>query len=326
MCPKTASLEDSTLRELCSNFLKYMELIKSASPETLRSYRTDLAQAFGFQQADFAGSQANISVSEEELLSLCRAAQKRWSTTLAPSSRNRKAATLKSFLGWLHEQGTLERELAALIHAPKVPVRLPHHISVDEAMAVLSRLESEGELRDLVLILLLYGGGLRVSEACQLRWSSVSDDYRTLRIRGKGGKERIVALPQMASRALRRLKTSSGAEFVLGPDGLTTRKAYDLVRKAGSRAGLLKPLNPHALRHSFATHLLSSGANLRTLQELMGHSTLQATQRYTHLGIDQLARVLETCHPLSQSRDHETTSVGPNRNQRKAKLEKNGIG
>ncbi|HWU44604.1 MAG TPA: tyrosine-type recombinase/integrase, partial [Bdellovibrio sp.] len=91
-------------------------------------------------------------------------------------------------------------------------------------------------------------------------------------------------------------------EFVFGEEALSQRRAYEMVRQSGVRAGLLKPLHPHALRHSFATHLLSSGANLRTLQELLGHESLQATEKYTHLGIDQLARTMEQLHPLGKGK------------------------
>jgi integrase/recombinase XerC/integrase/recombinase XerD len=217
---------------------------------------------------------------------------------LSPAARNRKAACLKSFLNWLFEKRLITRDLALQIHMPKVPHRLPHHLSVDEVQALLKALaEGEGlEARyDEALILLLYGGGLRVSEACSLRWSAVDFSTRVLRVLGKGSKERLVALPDRVMACLRALPQDG--DYVFGPEPLSTRRAYDRVRAAGARAALLQPLHPHALRHSFATHLLTSGANLRTLQELLGHSTLQATQRYTHIGIDQLANTLETFHP-----------------------------
>lgn len=316
------------LAEAASKYLYFMAFVRSASADTLRSYRSDLIQAFGFDVnllpglGDLSGAAPSVSgrppgrsggppprLDETPLLDACREALNRWSS-LAPATRNRKAATLKSFLNWLHEESAVERELAVLIHAPKVPQRLPHHLSVDEAMALLESTRTDLEnapteaarkeaARDLALLLLLYGGGLRVSEASSLKWSQIEGSGKLLRIRGKGGAERMVALPPLATRALEALKETSRDEFVFGATALSTRRAYEIVRTRGARAGLLKPLHPHALRHSFATHLLSSGANLRTLQELLGHRTLQATQRYTHLGLDQLARTLEKCHPLS---------------------------
>lgn len=308
MCPKSASQNVNSISALASKYLFLLENQRSYSAATVRSYRSDLGQAFG----SLAGSPAEISKllttpSETDILSTCRAALSGWSR-LAPASRNRKAAALKSFLHWLHEEGLTERDLALQIHGPKVPLRLPHHLSMDEALAVVSSLErqiaaakseKDRELasRDRALVLLLYGAGLRVSEACGLRWTQVDESARVLRIRGKGSKERLVAVPAKVLLALKELKAEKRT-FVFGDEPLSTRRAYDIVKHQGERAGLLQPLHPHALRHSFATHLLSSGANLRTLQELLGHQTLQATQRYTHIGIDQLARTMEEFHPF----------------------------
>jgi len=303
------------LPEAALKFINSLIFIKSASTETIRSYELDLVQAFALPRHVLTKCNAGVGkiISTEgppphlpclELLEVCRAALTRWSS-LAPASRNRKAATLKSFLGWLYEEGAIERDLALQIHAPKVPHRLPHHISVDEALALLRYLETQNNISALLVVLLLYGAGLRVSEVCNLKWSQVAADGRTLRVVGKGGKERITALPPKGAKVLLEVRAQNKhSELVFGnagAGGLTTRKAYDIVRDSGARAGLLQALHPHALRHSFATHLLSSGANLRTLQELLGHSTLQATQRYTHLGIDQLARTLEDFHPLSDA-------------------------
>jgi integrase/recombinase XerC/integrase/recombinase XerD len=197
----------------------------------------------------------------------------------------------------------LERDLSLQVICPKVPKKLPHFLSVDEVLSVLKTFDDKNEvpLKEKVLFLLLYGGGLRISEACNLRWSSVHLDQKILRVMGKGNKERVVALPDLTIKNLRRWKKeSSFDDYVFGEKPLVQRTAYEMVRQSGLRAGLLKPLHPHALRHSFATHLLSSGANLRTLQELLGHESLQATEKYTHLGIDQLARTMESLHPLGK--------------------------
>ncbi len=308
---------------LASNFLYFMEFIQTASADTLRAYRSDLEQAFTIKLPQTSNPPLKdrmrdggaAALDARELLTLCHSAQHGWAL-LSLSSRNRKAATLKSFLAWLSEEGYLDIDLSQQIHAPKVPIRLPHFLSVDEADAVLKSLAARAKAAEsealrwrirteTALVFLLYGGGLRVSEATSLKWSSLAQDGRTLKLRGKGGRERIVALPEVTGRFLLQLQSlNSRGEFVLNlpPDGtsVTSRKAYDLVREAGVLAGLHKPLHPHALRHSFATHLLSGGANLRTLQELLGHASLQATQRYTHLGLDHLARSLEQFHPLGE--------------------------
>ena len=310
MSSRTPSHPVQSLHVYVLKYLNSIENVESYSTHTVRSYRVDLGQAFGILTSPDPEllkkpPPKKLGLSEEALLSACRSAMTGWSA-LAPASRNRKAATLKSFLNWLFEQRLIERDLALHVHGPKVPHRLPHHLSVDEAMALLKSLESQVSaagtaadraraLMDQALILLLYGGGLRVSEACSLTWKNVDFSSRVLRILGKGGKERLVALPERVFDALA-LLPRDGA-FVFGEEALSTRKAYEHVRSQGARAGLLQALHPHALRHSFATHLLTSGANLRTLQELLGHTSLQATQRYTHIGIDQLANTLEKFHP-----------------------------
>jgi site-specific recombinase XerD len=319
------------LPDLICRYLNYQNFIRTASPSTLRAYRVDLEQAFELDKLgkilgpgvsghpefrfqpentlDFSGLGTLSSASG--LLSRCREALHHWSS-LSPASRNRKAAALKAFLHWLYQEKWIDSDLAFQIHSPKVPIRLPHFLSLDEILAVLKGVklaldQTDDPIqkiewrRDQALILVLYGGGLRVSEACRLKWSDLRPDKNLLCVLGKGGKERWVAVPAMVMSAISALPHSSGEKSIWGEGGLSTRKAYEIVRQWGQRANLLKPLHPHALRHSFATHLLSSGTNLRTLQELLGHASLQATQKYTHLGIDQLARSMEELHPLGKN-------------------------
>lgn len=293
MAAKYFNLPDSV-----SKYLKYMDFVKSSSPLTIKAYKKDLEQAFGSGDKETSGR----SQSEADLLGLAREALNRWAE-LSLSSRNRKTATLKSFFGWAYQEQLTERDLSTLIVCPKVPKKLPHFLSVDESLAVLHSYQkdedSHQKLRDKAMFLVLYGGGLRVSEACGLKWSDVHFSTRSLRLKGKGGKERLVILPSLAIEVLQKLRKESEDDFVFSAQALSPRVAYEWVRQRGAKAQLMKPLHPHALRHSFATHLLSSGANLRTLQELLGHESLQATEKYTHLGVDHLARTLEKHHPLS---------------------------
>lgn len=287
------------LRQTIDKYMKFMELIQSASPLTLRHYTLDLRQVFEVEKgSDFPVD----SFTEAELLTCVRGAFNRWAS-LSLASRNRKAATLKSLFSWAFREGLLDTDLSIQVICPRVPKKLPHFLSVDEVLAVL-RSFSEGErplLKEKVLFLLMYGGGLRVSEACDLQWNQIQTAQKTLRVMGKGSKERVIALPAMAMKALLEWqKETAFAKYVFGEEPLNTRTAYEMIRQSGKRAGLLMPLHPHALRHSFATHLLSSGANLRTLQELLGHESLTATEKYTHLGIDQLARTMESLHPLGK--------------------------
>lgn len=224
-----------------------------------------------------------------------------WSP-LSPASRNRKFTVLRGFLGWLFENQYIEKDWRSQLVGPKVPQKIPDFLSLDEVLALFKSLGNHPEV--LVLSCLLYGGGLRVSEACGLKWADLDRVKRTARILGKGGKQRLVALPDLVWAELGRLSSreGEGQSYIFGAEPLDTRTAYEWIRQAGARAGLHRPLHPHTLRHSYATHLLSSGTDLRVLQELLGHKSLTATQKYTHLSMDHLARSLETFHPLSASK------------------------
>ncbi len=297
------------LRDNVDKYLKFMTFIRSSSPLTIRHYGLDLKQAFSLKYDDSTESQFPEELSEVELLAKARATFSTSWGSLSLASRNRKAATLKSFFGWAFDQGLLEKDLSMQITCPKVPKKIPHFLSVDEAIAVLKTFESatdpkkkDQEKIEKVLFLLLYGGGLRVSEACAIKWRDLQTERRTLRVLGKGNKERLIVLPPICISALKQIKKQPANEFVFGEKALHTRTAYEIIRRRGVQAELLKPLHPHALRHSFATHLLTSGANLRTLQEMLGHESLQATEKYLHLGVDQLARTLENLHPLGRGK------------------------
>lgn len=326
--PKRASSEPSgqmaDIGIYICNYLYFMTFVESSSEHTLRSYKGDLGQAFNLPSPSFVAMTTPLKPLTEPtidaLLTQTKDAQRSWAS-LSPASRNRKTATLKSFFGWLHRESLCDRDLAPMLHSPKVPSRLPKHLSVDEATALIRTLERDSSSPDVTiasrarttfaLVALLYGGGLRVSEACELKNKNLQLPSGACRVLGKGGKERQIALPPLATKAVRFMQSSDPAlktsEFVFGEQPLSTRKAYDMVKDAGLRANLIKPLHPHALRHSYATHLLRSGANLRVLQALLGHESLQATSRYTHVGLDSLARTLENHHPLGETKDKRST-------------------
>jgi integrase/recombinase XerC/integrase/recombinase XerD len=296
-----------------------LSLQKTSSEHTSISYANDLSQflsgagvqkilytsstlggSFQIQwKKNSAGESSDVAA---EILKLIRESQTGWKN-LAASSRGRKTACVRGFVKWLFAEKILADDLSSRLVSPKVSQKLPHFLSVDEAMALIKALP-EGPQR--ALVLLLYGGGLRVSEAAGLRWKDLVADSRSLRVKGKGAKERVVALPDLAWLSLKALDRKN--EFVFG-EALSNRKAYEWVRQAGRTAKLLKPLHPHALRHSYATHLLTSGADLRVLQELLGHRSLAATQKYTHLSLDHLARAMEKHHPLSASKLKKTRDI-----------------
>jgi len=310
------------LADLACKYLKYLSLQKTSSDHTSTSYANDLGQFLsgsGVQKIlytsgtlgpsfqilwskSFRGDSSPLGF-ESEILKLIRESQTLWKG-LAASSRGRKTACVRGFVKWLFAEQWLDNDLSARLVSPKVSQKLPHFLSVDEALALIRALP-QGPQR--VLVLLLYGGGLRVSEAAGLKWKALVGDSKSLRVAGKGGKERVIALPDMAWSQLNALERKN--EFVFG-EALSNRKAYEWIRQAGKTAQLLKPLHPHALRHSYATHLLTSGADLRVLQELLGHRSLAATQKYTHLSLDHLARAMEKHHPLSASKLKKPREIG----------------
>jgi site-specific recombinase XerD len=290
--------------EIIDNYMKYQENIKSASPMTLKAYRLDLNQAFE--------NKLNFVLSYIDLWTLIRPSLGRWGS-LSLASRNRKIATLKSFFSWLYEQKLLETNYSNQLICPKVPKKIPDFLSVDEAISVIKhinlRLKQSQEKEEKQthhiqnqksLFLLLYGGGLRISEACNLKWSDINFKEKRILILGKGNKERFAVLPSFCMDHLNAVfnKREYKNTFVFGDHPLNTRTGYEYIRTIGASAGLIKPLHPHSLRHSYATHLLTSGTNLRTLQTLLGHESLQATEKYTHLSVDHLARLIEQTHPL----------------------------
>lgn len=219
-------------------FLKYQENVKSASPHTLRAYRLDLAQAFDHEK--------KTNWTEAKLKEWIHLAQMRWGR-LGPATRNRKAATLKSFLGFLFDQGWIESDMALLIHCPRVPRKIPHFISLDEVMAVLQSFIRDPNESELLLFLLLYGSGLRVSEACALNWSTLELSSRVARVIGKGGQQRVIVLQPSAIQILhrrRQQKPSEDRDSIWG--GKTCRPAKPMTgfAIAGRRPAYSAPCTP----------------------------------------------------------------------------------
>ncbi len=294
-----------SIATIIDNYLKYKENIESFSPLSLKAYRSDLAQTFSIKQS--------FILQYSELWSLARPALGQWGA-LSQATRNRKVATLKSFFSWLYEQKLLETNYSSQLTCPKVARKIPHFLSVDEIFAILKYVNdaTQSPSTDKIkleirmqksLLLLLYGGGLRISEACHLKWKDINLNEKKILVHGKGNKERFAILPAFAIEYFRSEQTLAKKlqnQYVLGETALGPRSGYELIRKLGKQSGLLNPLHPHALRHSYATHLLASGANLRTLQTLLGHESLQATEKYTHLSVDHLARLIEGTHPLAK--------------------------
>jgi site-specific recombinase XerD len=293
------------------NYLKLLENVNFSSVNTLRAYKNDLFEFFNVKSEDSTLKPFQF-ISVDQLKAFIFSRLSIWKDKKL-STRNRKIGALKSFFNYLFKEKKIEENLGTLIPSPKVPKKIPHFISFDEVLSCLSFLSNEiqaiheDQKRKLnssqtLFFLVLYGGGLRVSEACQLKWNNISFEKRSLRILGKGQKERIIVIPKIVCLSLKSFseKYFSSSEFVFGDRELSPRTGYEWIRSIGKKAGLTKSLNPHALRHSYATHLLSSGANLRVIQTLLGHESLAATEKYTHLSLNHLYHVMENHHPLGK--------------------------
>ncbi|MBW2276894.1 MAG: tyrosine recombinase XerC [Deltaproteobacteria bacterium] len=234
-----------------------------------------------------------------------------------PATIAKKLAALRGFFAFLKARGHAEKNPAAAVSTPRTKRKLPRFVSVDEAARLA---ESEWEetpqgMRDRSIVEVLYGSGLRVSEIVGLDLDSVDVEQGTMRVLGKGGKERIVPLGRMSIKALReylavrdqvvKRKSRAHARAVfLNRSGnrISVRSVQRLVRRRGLEVATREPVHPHALRHSCATHLLDAGADLRVIQELLGHASLSTTQRYTHVSIDGLMEVYDRAHPLARKR------------------------
>lgn len=275
--------------DIIDKYLKYKDLVETVSPHTRKAYGIDLKQTFIEKNA-----RPILSLTSKSFLEHVRRAQNNWGK-LSLASRNRKASALKAFTKWLYSEGYLEKDLSHQIVAPRVPRKIPHFLSMDEAIAVLKTALQEKQIEYRVLFGLLYGGGLRIGEACSIKWGAIDFNRKVISVMGKGSKERLITVPPII---WEQIKNTKPAPYIFGAKPLNPRTAFRWIRNLGLKAGLSQPLSPHALRHSFATHLLSEGINLRTLQELLGHESLQTTQKYTHLSIDKLAEVVENNHPL----------------------------
>ncbi len=226
----------------------------------------------------------------------------------ARSSAARKLSAIRSWLRFLQDRGEIPRNPANGIRGPKIPSRLPRAISREEMELLLEKGPDGNEApRDLAVMELMYGSGLRIAETAGLRWEYVDLAERWVRVLGKGEKERLVPMGRYSVRALEAWRSVSGQGdgFVFpGADGgpITVRTLHRIVRRAAARTGL-SCITPHVLRHSFATHMLEGGANLRVLQELLGHESLVTTQRYLKITADQMRRSYILAHPRAGNGD-----------------------
>jgi integrase/recombinase XerD len=294
---------------LTLDFLAYLELERGLSRNTLAAYRTDLGQLGEFLAARGLGVlQAGHGELAAFLAELAAGDEQR--PPAAAATLQRKAACLRSFYRYLRREGLLQRDPTADLRGPRRTQRLPRVLSREQVAALLAQPRGSEPLalRDRALLETLYACGLRASEAIALELGDVDLDGGLLRARGKGSKERLIPVGHQAVAALRAW-CARGRPAVLGPrvqpvlllnrrgGPLTRQGLYKIVQGHARSAGLEGRMTPHTLRHSFATHLLAGGCDLRSLQEMLGHADLATTQVYTHLSAEGLKEAYFSAHP-----------------------------
>jgi len=309
----------------------YLQLERGVSPETLRSYQSDLQQFVAHIRHTFArkGVPQPDAIDSLHIRSYLKSLSDQG---LKKPSLARKLACLKSFFRFLVEDGRIPRNPASIVRSPRQGTRLPTVLTKDEANTLLDTPVPREwlELRNHAMLETLYASGARVSELVGLNWEDVDLESRLIRLRGKGKKERMVPIGTVAADAIlefqRHLPRKANVSKTGTPDhfvpwsgshplflnvrgGRLTTRSVERMMKQHTGHRFNKTVTPHTLRHSFATHLLDEGADLRAIQELLGHASLATTQKYTHVATDQLMAVYDRAHPRSGS-SHSTPSEG----------------
>ncbi len=292
-------------------FVQWLSLVKGYSLHTVDGYQRDLKEFFSFISKDSSAHEITADDVRGFVVSL--------HGKNSAATVGRKLSALRTFFRFLIKQKKLEIDPMAGITSPQTGSSIPTFLTIDETFALLEEPKDEDTyfLRDRALLELLYSTGMRVSELVSRDFNDLDFTEEVLRVSGKGKKERLVPVGRQALEAVsswlpsrlgliaasvkRGKEPARDAMFLSGRGTrLTSRSVERIVKQYGERAGILQVVTPHALRHSFATHLLEMGADLRAVQELLGHVSLSTTQRYTHLTLDHLSDVYDKSHPLAK--------------------------
>jgi len=294
-----------------AGYLDFLRVERGLAPATLAAYATDLRDFGRNQRAPSAWRDGPLAA-REYLAALGRPPR-----VLRPATHRRKAAALRTFYRFCYAEGIIERDIASLLDLPRHSRSLPEPLAVAQVEALLAAPDTSSPIgvRDRALLELLYAAGLRISEALRLDLDDVSLATGSVRVIGKGDRERLVPIGDIAIEALDRYlgdvrpawaaaADQTRAERDAAPLFITARgrrlgrmAAWRQVRRAALSAGLASHVTPHTLRHSFATHLLEGGADLRVVQELLGHASITTTQIYTHLTGERIKQVYARAHP-----------------------------
>lgn len=290
-------------------YLDWRASKRDLADHSLKSYSADLASLRRHLEAQ---SQSDISSLSSESLREWLWAES--SSGLSPTTLRRRVSSVRGFTKYLHQQGLVGADYGIVLHQPKAPKRLPRVLSeenLNEVFDSLQALADSGDpiaVRNLAIVELLYSSALRVSELCGLDLGAIDFAERTVKVRGKGDRERMAPVGQPAVTAIRRyLDTARGhllsghskEALFLSRQGrrVNTRSVYELIASLLGEHPGSGPRGPHTLRHSAATHLLDHGADLRSVQEMLGHRSLATTELYTHVSVDRLKRAYDQAHP-----------------------------
>jgi integrase/recombinase XerD len=295
--------ESSTPGDILRVFLEFLTVEKGLSPNTIKSYSLDLQKLFLYFKKEKISWQ---KAGEEDLIRFIHHQSR---ASLSSRSLARLISSVKSFYRFLVLDGMISKNPASNLSTPKLWLDLPKFLTEEEVEKLIAQpeIKSSQSLRDKAMLEFLYATGLRVSELTRLKLKDLNLEQGFVLCRGKGGKERIVPIGHAAQLVLRRYlqevrpgldKKEDDSLFLTNRGGAFTRQGFwKMLKKYGKQAGLEKKISPHVLRHSFATHLLERGADLRSVQLMLGHSQITTTQIYTHVSRKRLQKVYDKYHP-----------------------------
>jgi len=302
----------NTVRTTATTYLEYLRSVRSLSPATVDAYRIDLDDFIEFLGEQMSPADVGLDEVRRYIRTLSESGR-------ATSSINRRLSALKGFFRFLVKTGILEANPMNAVRSLRMPKHLPEVLFEREINTVLDfPVTRFADLRDQVLLEILYSSGARIAEICTADVEHIALSRNTLLVRGKGSKDRYVFLGQTAAARIREYlprrneflrKRGSTAQHALlinlRGGRLTTRGAALIIEKRSAAAGIARTIGPHTFRHSFATHILDNGADIRVVQELLGHSKLGTTQIYTHVGLDRLKRVYADAHPHARRKEND---------------------
>lgn len=302
------------MEKVIDSFISYLKFQKNYSPHTVKNYYRDLREFSNYLTRREKHEEINpIAIDHINIRDFLVHLHQKGN---AKSSAARKLAAVRSFLGYLYKEGEIPSNPAKLVRSPRLPDKKPRFLSIREVETILQLPDAGTDkgVRDRAMLELLYGSGLRVSELVQMNTEDISLAQRLIKVYGKGKKERLIPFGKKAEQTtrsylkrramlLRRQKTSlePNALFLnLRGSRISVRSVQRNLSNYMEKSALLLDIHPHIFRHTFATHLLNNGADLRCIQELLGHENLSTTQKYTHLSVEELLKVYRSAHPRAR--------------------------